>query len=735
MKYALGQPKTRELLAVAEPGTWNLVPFFFHDRGSVIQKSILGLLQELLYGLIEANEKLVEFVLPIMIRRISKRNAVIGATMLQRNTTEQEMKYARKELFSAEEWSIDDLQEALTALTIQTEVPLNILFFIDALDEHEGNHRDLIKVIRTTFLPTIASTVNVKFCLASRPEPAFRNAFETCPGFLVHEHTRADVQWYAHEQIISNILCQDIDQDMTQLHELTAEITQKANGVFIWVRIVVEELIERYVDGSSISQLREVLSAMPEELKDLYHRALSKIKTEYALESYIMIQIVLCAKNPQTLTSLLAATDLALHEKVETMSHARMSRRLGSRCGGLLEETGGQTQQSQVQFLHQTLKTFFTNRKNATSMFRQAHDIPGKDGSYYMLKYCIYIAVELSSDEFQANSDTLKYLFTYARDTSVVSGSELGALLDGLLQKSRCSAFHPMEFPSAPYETRDGLHNFCSHSPDFDVPMADAKKHRNFRSYDLLTVALSYGVFSYVEYTTSYGLPPTPPKRWPLLHSALCSALLDRWAPGHNGSSMPVQSPLLIKWLLEKGADPGQCNGGVAPALNFVVAVICENIFPGTTSDDAWPNILECIKTLLIGGANPNAIPTVQLGRGAPLLSLAVTVASDSNENYLEMVRTLLEHGADYNQTNSSGFRPLFSAIIEGHWQAAELLLQYGANPSDVGNGMNPLRPETCRNVKSFYQSVIKMQSVLQEYATKSERQSRRNSITTEEDD
>ena len=31
---------------------------------------------------------------------------------------------------------------------------------------------------------------------------------------------------------------------------------------------------------------------MPEGLKDLYRRDLSKVKTEYALKSYIMIQIV-----------------------------------------------------------------------------------------------------------------------------------------------------------------------------------------------------------------------------------------------------------------------------------------------------------------------------------------------------------------------------------------------------------------------------------------------------------
>lgn len=74
---------TKDTRASRSGRAWNLVPFFFHYRGSVIQKSILGLLQELLYGLIEANEKLVEFVLPIMIRRILKRNVVKGATMLQ----------------------------------------------------------------------------------------------------------------------------------------------------------------------------------------------------------------------------------------------------------------------------------------------------------------------------------------------------------------------------------------------------------------------------------------------------------------------------------------------------------------------------------------------------------------------------------------------------------------------------------------------------------------------------
>ena len=315
MKYALAEKKTQELLALVDPGTWNLVPFFFHDRGSSIQKSVIGLLQELLYRLVEANEKLLAFI-PTRLIHIKRNSAATQLSMLpQRYGENEEPDYVNQESSSAETWLVDDLQEALTAITGQDEVPLNVLFFIDALDEHEGNHRDLIRVIQNSFIPRGASIVNVKFCLASRPDPAFTNAFASCPVLLVHEYTKDDVQWYARQQIASSILYRDIDQDMSVLHQLTAEITQRANGVFIWVRVVVEELIERFIDGSTISQLRDILSAMPEELKDLYQRALSKVKPEYALESYVMAQIVLFAKNPQTLESLFAATDIALQRK------------------------------------------------------------------------------------------------------------------------------------------------------------------------------------------------------------------------------------------------------------------------------------------------------------------------------------------------------------------------------------------------------------------------------------
>ena len=564
MKYALAEKKTRELLALADPGTWHLVPFFFHDRGSSIQKSVLGLLQELLYRLVEANEKLLAFIPTRLIHQCLKRNtaATQVSVLPQRYGENKGPDYVHQESSSAETWLVEDLQEALTAITGQDEVPLNVLFFIDALDEHGGNHRDLIRVIQNSFIPRGASRVNVKFCLASRPDPAFTNAFESCPGLLVHEHTRNDVQWYARQQIASSILYRNIDQDMSQLHQLTAEITERANGVFIWVRLVVEELIERFIDGSAVSQLREILSAMPEELKDLYRRAISKIKPEYALESYVMAQIVLCAKNPQTMKSLFAATDIALKRKVELMSRATMERRLGSRCGGLLE---GNSTSNQVQFLHQTVKTFFTNRHHATAMFRQSEDSPAKDGSYYMLKYCIYVATRLPSAELAENLQTLKYLFMYAGESSTAPKSEVGELLECLVQKPRCCEFFPWENLNAIDDARDGLRNFFFHGPGISTAPHDAQQISRHRYYDLLVVSLSYGILSYAQYKIPYGLPlpRTPPGRWPLLHSAVRAVFFPFLQ--HTTFS---ETPKLVDWLLQKGADPNERRETLSPERN-----------------------------------------------------------------------------------------------------------------------------------------------------------------------
>ena len=719
MKYALAEKKTLEFLALANPGNWHLVPFFFHDRGSSIQKSVTGLLQELLYRLVEEDEKLLAFIPSRLIDRLLKRNkSATQVTMLsQRYGEGKGPDHVHQLSSSAETWSADDLQEALTAITGQVKSPLNVLFFIDALDEHEGNHGDLIRVIRNSFIPKAASVVNVKFCLASRPDPAFTNAFGLCPGLLVHQYTRDDVQWYAHQQIASSILLRDIDPDMSELHKLIGEITQRANGVFIWVRIVIEELIERFIDGSTISQLRDILSAVPEELKDLYQRSLSRVKPKYALESYVMTQIVLCAANPQTLKSLLVATDIALQRKVEPMSQDTMERRLRSRCGGLLEET---STSNEIQFLHQTVKTFFTNRHHATSMFRHPSDAPSEDGSYYMLKYCIYIATRLPSAELKGSSETLKYLFNYAAESSTAPNSEVWELLECLIQKPRRCAFFPWEVPNAIDDTRDGLQNFFLYN-ELKPIAQDASPYSRHRYYDLLSVTFQSGILSYAQYKLPHDLPRTPPRRYPLLLFALRSIFCDFQRP-----TTFLDTPKLVDWLLQKGADPNErCTmiGEERTTFTFILRERFYNLPPG-----ACPPLYEAIEILLRGGADANVVVDV-MEKIAEIASRELLL-----DNCLEIVRILLKYGADCNQIDAEGYRPLYYAISSMHRKSVELLLQHGADPSDLGNGIDGLRPESwIQEDTRFSERAMNMQTLLREYWTKSEGGSRRNLIAAED--
>lgn len=77
------------------------------------------------------------------------------------------------------------------------------------------------------------------------------------------------------------------------INELAQDVTGKAQGVFIWVRLVIDELCQGLTDGTPITMLREVLKNIPHELEDLYARALGKVRREYAAEAHILLHMVL----------------------------------------------------------------------------------------------------------------------------------------------------------------------------------------------------------------------------------------------------------------------------------------------------------------------------------------------------------------------------------------------------------------------------------------------------------
>lgn len=153
--------------------------------------------------------------------------------------------------------------------------------------------------------------------------------------------------------------------------------------MFLWVRLVVDMVVDGIMDGNTTKELLHTLRTVPKELggtDGFYMRMIrTHVKESYLLEAAKLFQLVLPDKrgNPRTMdiiTLFFAAEGhmetesgqelIAINEKINPQSwdgselrRKGLSRRLKSRCGGLLEG------EEEIQFMHQTAKEFMSQKE------------------------------------------------------------------------------------------------------------------------------------------------------------------------------------------------------------------------------------------------------------------------------------------------------------------------------------------------------------------------------------
>jgi hypothetical protein len=398
MKFAMRDERTRDLLTTALrscenlPETrpeWIILGFFFHDRGSHIQKSIEGMLQGILHQLLSQLPNLLPFVYTIyedLVKEQRKPNPI---------------------------WTFDSLSAAWVAVTKQRKVPLSACIFLDALDEHEGDNHQLSKFIYELILSADWFMVRIKICVASRTWNVFGEHFGTCPQFAIHKYTEKDIQTYTLTRLSAPMsrLGEEARPALSpKIQRLSSQVTTKARGVFIWVRIVVDELVKGIRDGTAISLLEENVSKMPEELGDLYQHTLQRIDADYTQEAYIMLQITLCSLSPLPIEVFMKCVSFSRWRKVHEASEEEMTRQLMSRSGGLLElvatelandsdsshevldiedETDSPGSTFVVQFIHQTVKDFVAENRNDLGLHLNP-TFEAQSGYLYLLESGIF---------------------------------------------------------------------------------------------------------------------------------------------------------------------------------------------------------------------------------------------------------------------------------------------------------------------------------------------------------
>ncbi|KAF2649886.1 hypothetical protein K491DRAFT_609918 [Lophiostoma macrostomum CBS 122681] len=327
MKHVFNYPKTKDLLLRwSDQASLTLASFFFWNLGTVEQKSLDGLLRGLLYRVVDANRSLIPTLLPNMWRQASLSD--------ERNI----------DLPSQAE-----MQIVFDRLGEYQDVSRRFCFFIDGLDEYEGNHMDSI-----AFMEQLSKSQAIKIVLSSRPIPSCVEAFSAKPRLQLQDLTKPDIEKYVRDTVASHPYMDELMQENeVEASAILTDLVDKASGVFLWVVLASNSLLQGFASFDRVSQLRRRVNELPPELESLFQHMLNKIEHRYRNEAARLLRLCHQHQNTSNVEPLytigLALMDY--HEmdvcRAPTFSRQTMEQkrrrcrtfegRLRSRCCGLLE--------------------------------------------------------------------------------------------------------------------------------------------------------------------------------------------------------------------------------------------------------------------------------------------------------------------------------------------------------------------------------------------------------------
>lgn len=370
MKYVYNHAQTRlELRNWAGASPCDTTGFFFWNSGSDEQRSQRGLLRTLLFETLQAHRELIPSVFPTAWAAWSAK----VKTVLRLGTGS-----ARAALMVPEVqvWSLSQLKRAFRHLIDRCrQAGIKLCFFIDGLDEYDGDYDEI-----ADYFMEFTTEPNLKMCISSRPLVVFEEAFEDFPGLKLQNLTRGDINQYVEDKLANHRhMAALARRSPHQVLRLANEIVDKADGVFLWVKLVVKSLLQGLRDKNRITDLQKRLRHLPADLEALYDHMLEKTDPFYLEQASQLFQIVLTAQKESvnhqiTLLQLSWAEDedealaanFTLRQLTEDEIIVRcklMDTRLKSVCSGLLESYDSKysniAPDARVVCLHRTVSDFF----------------------------------------------------------------------------------------------------------------------------------------------------------------------------------------------------------------------------------------------------------------------------------------------------------------------------------------------------------------------------------------
>lgn len=342
IKFVADSPETKTALREWAVTRRTLIGcHYFWSGGTSIQKSKEGMWRSLLHDIFFKAPELFPEACPVRWKRTSASNRAMGTA-----------------------WSSAELSRTLVSVVKTAKSSFSFCFFIDGLDEASLTYDDNELCDAITDL---SKCPNVKLCISSRPWNQFTEYFGTRPTMSIHELTRNDIRNFAQQELSRHPRWGSLTNERGERDGMIVEIVQRAQGVFLWVVLVVRQLREGLTNCDTSKDLWKRLDRIPDGLTRFFRLMIESVEPFYLQKMAESLLIAAAGQGP------LHSAIYTFHDRCNTNPNYAVEEplvpwtdeqlanevrpcpmRLNSSCKGLLEVDAF----DRVNFLHRTVRDF-----------------------------------------------------------------------------------------------------------------------------------------------------------------------------------------------------------------------------------------------------------------------------------------------------------------------------------------------------------------------------------------
>jgi hypothetical protein len=589
--------------------------FYFWNPGQHMQKSLEGLLQTLLYHILHTCPDLAPAICPKRWNEGSQPHSIDSTTS----------------------WTLHELQKSFESFKRMPSVATKFYFHVDGLDEYYGDSWDVVEILRD-----LSTAPNVKLCVSSRPWNCFQDAFGRAnPHMLrLHDLTRQDIELFARENLVSFGLYADFES--TLFDDLVQDIGDRAQGVFLWVRLVVRSLRDGIINDDPITILQERLRAIPSDLEKFFEQILGSVEEIYRTRMASTFLTALRSHHPLKMIHYYfleqGDTTFGFDHPSKIWKHSQIQkrviqteRRLNGRFKGLLEpaSTVGIDCQTKVDFLHRTLRDFLATER----MRNRLQSWASQELNVFTAMSRALIAESKFIDKSPSPS-TLKLAVELASQGAIETSNTdhcYEVIGQAELENERIRPNHSrcgLNCYMIRFAASIGHTDYLRSRLHKDISTLDPNRILKHMIYIAVHPGETYDL-SLPSRLTHYGTPGQP-KDW--------------FVPSFSGAIGNAPLPSLVLLLLGFGADPNAIVDGESSWCAFAGEVI--KLMDSEQKEQGWA----VLEIFLEKDVDVNTVTD----KWIEMLKRMDAASEDSLRNTLKYFRRLFTHGLDPNAVSQS---------------------------------------------------------------------------------